>query len=190
MLIHILRRAKELTREGKELFASPSLQYFLKNDIGVEEFKNNPDTLNHFAQLDDFDLFGAIKVWQHDEDAVLSELSDRLVNRDLFKIEISDHPFSTERIDKLRKKICNKLQITNEEGTYFVYANTLSNNAYNDSRENINLLRKNGEVIDVSKASDNLNISALSSPVQKYFLSYPVFRDHQPKQLTMIKDVQ
>ena len=37
----------------------------------------------------------------------------------------------------------------------------------------INLLLKNGSIIELSKASDNLNISALSTPVEKYFLCYP-----------------
>lgn len=186
MLIHVLRRAKTLVLEGKELFASPALNFFLKQNITIDEFKSNPEVLNQFAQLDDFDILGAIKVWQQCDDRVLAELSRRIVERELFKIEVSPIPFTQERIAQIRAKVQAKLNLTEEELDHFVYSDILSNNAYNDSKENINLLMKNGKVMDVSKASDNLNISALSSPVEKYFLSYPVFKSSKPKQLSMI----
>ena len=69
----------------------------------------------------------------------------------------------------------NALQLNEEQAKYFVYSNRLTNNAYNEDKQNINLLFKDGTTMDVSKASDNLNISALSKPVEKYFLSYPIF---------------
>ena len=50
------------------------------------------------------------------------------------------------------------------------------NKAYNEQKQNINLLLKNGSILDLSKASDNLNISALATPVEKYFLCYPVVK--------------
>ena len=173
MLIYILRRAKELVLNGENLFASPALKYFMENKISEEVFKNDPKALENFALLDDFDIFGAIKVWQFSEDKVLSELSKRLVNRNLFKIAISKTPFSKEKINEIRTEVQTRLSLSDSEVDYFVYADKLQNNAYNEHKENINLLMKNGDIVDLSKASDNLNISALSKPVKKYFLSYP-----------------
>ena len=173
MLIHILRRAKELVLNGKNLFASPALKYFMQNKISEEVFKNDQKALENFALLDDFDILGAIKVWQFSDDKVLSKLSKRLVNRDLFKIEISKTPFSEEKINEVREEVQARLSLSDSEVDYFVYADKLQNNAYNEHKENINLLMKNGNIIELSKASDNLNISALSRPVKKYFLSYP-----------------
>ena len=172
MLIHILRRAKELAQNGEILFASPALSYFLTNDIQLDDFKNNPEVLNTFALLDDYDLLGAIKVWQHSKDKVLSILSDHLVNRKLFKIEIAKEPFSEERIIKEREIAKERFGITDSESQYFVYSEILTNNAYNQNKENINLLLKNGNIMDLSDASDNLNISALAHPVAKYCLCY------------------
>ena len=172
MLIHILRRAKQLVLKGEKLFASPALTYFLSNDIKLEDFKNNPEVLNTFALLDDYDILGAIKVWQHSSDKVLSELSSRLVNRKLFKIEIAKEAFSEERINKEKAIAQDRFGITNEEANHFVYSEKLTNNAYNQNKENINLLLKNGTVMDLSDASDNLNISALAHPVAKYCLCY------------------
>ncbi len=173
MLIHTLKRAKTLIQEGKELFGSPALLFFMKNDISCNDFETRPEILDYFAQLDDYDILGAVKVWQHSDDKVLSELSKRIVNRDLFKIEISKSQFTKERIDQIKKQVTEKLELSADEVEYFVHTDILTNNAYNEAKENINLMMKSGEIIDVSKASDNLNISALSKPVEKYFLSYP-----------------
>lgn len=174
MLIHALRRAKQLVKEGNELFASPTLMYFLKNDVKTENFKNDQSVLDKFAALDDYDILGAIKVWQDHPDKVLSMLSTRLVNRDLFKIEISKDPFSPDRICLEKEMVRNQFDLNDEEIEFFVYTDVLSNNAYNQHKQNINMLMKNGEIIDLSKASDNLNISALANPVEKYFLCYPI----------------
>lgn len=173
MLIHILRRAKMIFQSGEKLFASPALEYFLSNNITTEDFKNNPINLETFAELDDSDIFGAIKVWQKSSDKVLSTLANRLMNRKLFKIEISKDPFDDARIAEEKARIKAKLALTDEEVNFFVYSDILVNNAYNQKEQNINLLMKNGEVIDASLASDNLNISTLANPVTKYFLCYP-----------------
>ena len=173
MLIHILRRAKELVQNGEELFGSPALLYFMKNNASKEDFIQNPEVLDTFAQLDDFDILCAIKVWQQNDDFVLSTLSKKLINRELFKIKISKTPFSLEEINSLRERIQKKYNLSEHEISFFVYADVLRNNAYNEDKENINLLMKDGSIIDLVDASDNLNISALTKPVEKYFLSYP-----------------
>ena len=173
MLIHALRRAKQLVLNGTEVFASPALKFFLANTISTEDFKNNPQTLANFAQLDDFDIMGAIKVWQAHPDKVLSELSARLVNRKLFKIQISKVPFTEEEITVKRHEIARKLNVSEEDATFYVYSDILSNNAYNQGKQNINLFMKNGQILDLSLASDNLNISAFTTPVEKWFLCYP-----------------
>ena len=190
MLIHVLRRAKELVLQGKEIFASPALKFFMEKNITAEDFKSNPKVLSYFADLDDYDILGAIKVWQYSDDLVLSELSKRIINRKLFKIEISKTPFSAEHIAEVKANVMTHLAITEDQVKHFIYSDVLTNNAYNFEKENINLLLKNGKVIDVSKASDNLNISALSRPVEKYFLSYPTFNSSRPQQLSLLHGIK
>lgn len=174
MLIHTLRRAKQLSADGQELFASPALKFFLNNSIQTEDFKTRPEVLEKFAELDDYDILGALKVWQKHPDKILSALSKRLVNRELFKIEISTEAFSPDRIALEKELARNQFDLSGNEVDFFVYSDILSNNAYNQNKQNINMLMKNGEIVDLSKASDNLNISALASPVEKFFLCYPV----------------
>ncbi len=185
MLIQALRRAKELKQKGTALFTSPALNYFLENNVSAEDFKSDPKVLERFALLDDYDILGAIKVWQSESDKVLSELSKRIIERRLFKIEVSKTPFSVEKITAIRAEIVKNLNLSEQEAEHFIITNKLTNNAYNFKRENINLVMKSGEIIDVTKASDNLNISALANPVEKFFLSYPIFNADKPRQLPL-----
>jgi len=173
MLTYILRRAKTLVQSGKEIFASPPFKLFLERDISLSDFEKEETLLNQFALLDDFDIMGAVKVWQFNEDKVLSLLATQLVNRKLFKIEISIEAFTEERIQYETDLVKNNFNLTQEDANYFVHTDVLRNNAYNEQREIINLLMKDGSVKDVSQAADNLNIHALSEPVEKYFLCYP-----------------
>jgi HD superfamily phosphohydrolase len=173
MLIHALRRAKFLAKKGETIFASPALTFFMKQDITENDFHQRKEVLENFAQLDDYDIWSAIKVWQSHPDIILAQLSKCLVNRKLFKIVISKEPFSEERIAAERERVQDAYNLNENEVDYFVYSDILTNKAYNQDKQNINLLMKNGEIIDLTKASDNLNISALAQPVEKYFLCFP-----------------
>ncbi len=79
----------------------------LLNDINREIFYNNPDCLENYIQLDDNDIWTALKVWSTHPDRVLSTLSMGMVNRNIFKVEISTEPFSEERKEKSPGKSAN-----------------------------------------------------------------------------------
>ena len=174
MLVKILDRANQLAKRGTELFCSPAFKYFLYQDIDSESFKTK-ETLDAFANLDDTDILGAIKVWQTHEDKVLSMLASMIVNRNLLKIRLQEEPFTEEEIQKRRDQFAQENGISAEDAAYFVFADFIENNAYNATSDRINILYKNGEVKDITEASDNLNIQSLSNPVRKYFLCAPSF---------------
>ena len=60
-----------------------------------------------------------------------------------------------------------------QEASYLVFGGSISNQAYSMDKDTINLLTGSGKVVDVAKASDQLNIEALSKTVVKYYLCYP-----------------
>jgi hypothetical protein len=64
-------------------------------------------------------------------------------------------------------------ELTENEASYFVFSDTISNQAYQMDQDPINLITKTGKVIDVARASDQLNLKALSKKVTKYYLCYP-----------------
>ena len=128
MLISTLLRAKELASQGVELFASPALRFFLYNDINPTEFYNNPDCLENFIQLDDNDIWTALKVWSTHTDKVLSTLSTGMINRNIFKVEISSEPISEDRKKELTLHISQQLGITLSEANYFVSTPSIEKN--------------------------------------------------------------
>ncbi|MEN9348017.1 MAG: hypothetical protein RLZZ77_1528 [Bacteroidota bacterium] len=172
MLVNALKRAKELAERGEKLWCSPALDYFLYNNIGKEDFENDEIALSHFTQLDDYDILSALKVWQSHNDRVLSELARRLVNRQLFKIEIQRNDFTPERIAAETTRIQEKYGYTEEEASYFVIHHSAYNRAYNQQHEIIRMLMKDGTTQDAADASDHFNLAALSETVQKWFLAY------------------
>jgi len=173
MLIHILNRANELSDEGKVLFGAPSLQFFLKNKFSVEDFKLRKDILENFALLDDFDIYAAIKVWALHDDPVLSYLSSCLINRKLFRAELQYKAFEPEYVIKIREEVTKLLKFSDKAIAQIVFEGTITNNAYNPDFDKINILYRDGEVVDIAEASDQINVSVLSKSAMKHFLCYP-----------------
>ena len=171
-LINTLMRAKELAQEGIPLFVSPSLHYFLKNDTTENDFRENSETLNLFLDLDDNDIWSALKVWCTHEDIVLSTLSKALINRRLFKIDISHRPHDTERIDSYVRKLMQHFKISEKEARYFVSSDIITTDMYNEKDDSIDILYRDGSIKDISEASDMLNIELLSKKVEKYYFAY------------------
>ena len=164
MLISTLLRAKEL--------ASPALHFFLYNDINHTEFHNNPDCLENFIQLDDNDIWTALKVWSNHPDKVLSTLSLGMINRNIFKVENSAEPIGEDRIKELTLQISQQLGITLSEANYFVSTPSIEKNMYDPADDSIDIIYKDGTIKNIAEASDMLNISLLSKKVKKYYLCY------------------
>jgi HD superfamily phosphohydrolase len=172
MLVKILERAKELSQEGRNLFASPCFSYFLKNSISMEDFKNNPLNIERFTKLDDNDIFTSIKVWVNDEDLILSTLCMHLIDRNLYQVEITNEPPSIERINNLADKVTDEYEISDDDTSYFVFTDTIKNKAYSVGDGSIKILMKDGSIQDIAGASDYSNLEALAKTVQKYILCY------------------
>jgi HD superfamily phosphohydrolase len=170
ILVKVLKRAKELAERGDVLFANSSLKYFLYNKINEDNFTD--ETLEMFSNLDDYDVLSAIKEWTNHEDKILSLLSKMIVDRKLLKIEMKIDAFSEEVINKKRTKFSKKLGLSEEETNYFVFSQEIKNQAYNTEKP-ILILNKSGKLKDIAKASDQLNIQALTKPVVKHFICYP-----------------
>ena len=173
MVVKAIERARYLLAKGEQLDASPAFAYFLKNKIGLADFKDTSQTLEYYSRLDDLDVLSAFKYWQNGNDKVLRILSEAILDRKLFKIEISGKPFSESRLTALRKIAMKHYKLTEEEAQYLVFSDATSNYAYNPNENRINILMNSGEIMDIANASDQLNITALSVPVTKHYVFYP-----------------
>jgi len=173
LLINILKRAKELAAKNTELFATPALKEFLYNEHNLASFTENAELLSVFAELDDTDIMASIKVWMKHDDKTLSELCTMLVNRNLYKIKLQTKQFDKIDVATIKTDIQKKLNISEKEVHYFVFQNSIINNAYNPTMDKINILLKNNTISDITEAADTFNIKALATPVKKWFLCFP-----------------
>ncbi len=174
MVIRVMQRARDLARAGVPVPGSSCLTYFLGRAVTLAEFQEDSDILNRFVQLDDIDIWGAIKTWVNHEDKVLSFLAQCLLNRQLFKIVIRPEPYDEDFQLGIVELIAETFQLPLDDARQLMITGKLSNTAYDpNSHETIDILTKLGKVVNVTEASDLPNIRALSQKVQKHYICYP-----------------
>lgn len=170
MLVSALTRAKELANKGVELFASPALHFFLYNNINAEVFRNNDKCLENYIKLDDNDIWTSLKIWCDHPDTILSTLSQGIINRELFKVKVTENNITKERKSEIIQSISNQLNITKKDAEYFFFVNTIGKDMYSKEDDSIEIMYKDGETRDIAYASDMLNISTLSKKIRKYYI--------------------
>ena len=173
MMVKALARAKELSSQGVDLFATPALAHFLNNRIDLQSFLANESHLMWFTRLDDTDILSGIKIWADHEDPILSLLCSKIIHRDLFRTEMSSLPFTKEYVANINARVIQRFAISEKDLDYFVYQGIVGNNAYDVSAGHICVVDKDGSLKDITQASDLSNIEALAKRVEKYLITYP-----------------
>ena len=95
-----------------------------------------------------------------------------MVDRLIFKVEVSNEPFDTERVESIKKDASQRIGISLKEADYLVMTSRIERNMYNPADDSIDILYNDGTIRGVAEASDMLNISLLSKKVKKYYLCY------------------
>ena len=176
VLVNVLRRAKDLSRQGKDIFAPPSLKYFLQNEVDAEWFDRHEQALKMYEDMDDSDIWSAMKAWKYSDDKILSTLATDMLNRHIFKVEVNEDPVGEERITEIAETIAHKMGISTEEARrYMMSINTIQKDMYNVDDDSITILYKDGTMKDISEASELLNVQLLSKKIRKYYLCYQRF---------------
>ncbi len=91
-----------LMKRALFLFQQNENIWFAKNTAFETFLSGDEITLEKHLQLDDNDIIFHIKQWQNSDDKILKDLSDRFLNRRLFKVFDLDMP-ENEREDFLKK---------------------------------------------------------------------------------------
>jgi len=176
VLINMLNRAKYLIRNGQQVFASPALLYFLNNDVDKVWFDTHPEALTYYGELDDSDIWSAMKAWKHHNDKILSTLATDMLDRHIFKVEVTEEPVEDTHIETIAKEISAQMEITIDDAKqYMMSVNTISKDMYNVDDDSIAILYKDGRIRDISEASELLNVQLLSKKIRKYYLCYQRF---------------
>ncbi len=173
ILISLINRAKEIAQSGQNVSTSAALEQFLTQNYTLEDFQNRPSLLAQYAKLDDYDIWGAIKCWSTHGDKILRLLANMMLERKLFKISLRNEPLKKSEITAVRESIASVLNIRQADSRYFYAHGEVSNAAYASGKKNINILKKDGSIVELSEAADLPNIKAMSKIVKKYYLSWP-----------------
>ena len=173
LLVNIIKRAQYVAGAGEQLPASEALSLFLYHKFTLDDFVEKKNILTVFGDLDDYDVWGAIKHWQSHRDPVLSQLCKMLLQRKLFQIKLTTTPIQKAEIEKVKDHISKEWKLRKSDVVYMFSHGTVSNEAYLSERNSIQILMKSGELLDVAQASDLPNIKAMSKIVKKNYLCWP-----------------
>lgn len=173
ILVNIVRRAQYLFRSGERLPASESLKLFLLNSYTADDFLDQPALIEQFGQLDDNDVWGAIKLWKTNGDPILSDLCTMLLTRNLFRITLTTEPIKKNQVEKIRSKIVREYGVLRKDAAYLFSHGVVTNEAYLADADTIHVLTSSGQVMDIASASDLQNIKALRKIVKKNYLCWP-----------------
>ncbi len=171
ILIQLLKRAKQLYRDGFNLECPSNLLYFIAENYNSNT--NRADLLKNFALLDDTDLTMAIKLWQNSADFILSTLSNTLINRKLFKTFLSKDPIPKSFIEDKITLVMDSFGIDYETAKWFVIDGEVTNRTYDEEKEQINILSKKGELVDVKTFSEHHNLNLIAAFEKKYYCCFP-----------------
>ena len=166
MLVKILERAKQLGPWKPNLGAA--LDKFLYDPSESGTMKN----LDLFCKLDDTDITAAIKSWCEHPDKVLSILCKGITGRALLKMKFENAPIPQNLIDTLRAGISLRLGISKEDASFLAFSGEATNRTYDPSDERINILFKDGKVLDISQVDNALIHHNLSRPVKKFYICF------------------
>lgn len=165
MLRKLIVRAKETIETER----NDGIFYFLHhNNLDL-----HTETLERFAEVDDSDILQLIKKALKANDKILQILADGLLNRNLFKTVLLNNDIENEYVDEIRNKVMQKFLIDAKAVNFLIEKNTTENRAYNSRYEKIRILMKNGEIKDITSASDNDFLQKLNKTVVKYYVCFP-----------------
>ena len=173
VMVNLLKRSKEgRSKEARSKDIAPPLRYFLENDVDATWFKTHPEALQMYAELDDNDIWSAMKTWKHSDDPILSLLATDMLDRHLFHVEVRDEPPTEEEITSIRQQIAASYNVSYDDTRYLFYVAEIGKDMYNPADDSIGILYKDGTVKDIADASEILNVQLLSKKIRKYYLCY------------------
>ena len=165
MLLNFFKRYKYLQKTGNNNQLNNKLKELFSDKISTA------DKLKIFSKIDDSDIIQLLKESFNSKDFVLSKLSKMLLNRKLLKIEFSDKKFNKALIFNHIKNFKKKYGVNDEISSYFIFTDTISNKLYDENEKKIEILKKNGNTLNISEISKRIKIS-MSTNKKKYFLCY------------------
>jgi hypothetical protein len=88
------------------------------------------------------------------------------------RIHLDNEPITDEQVQSYRSRL-QAQGFATEALPYFVFSGQITNSAYKDGEDKINVLLKDGRIAGLNRVADQLHLSVLTNATHKYFLCYP-----------------
>jgi len=171
LIIDLLKRAQELVDAGVDLPASPMLKWFMEHQPDDATLENDPEVLNKFLLLDDSDVLVSCKMWITHSDPTLRFLANKLLDRDLNQVLLSNTPFSNENLTAWKTTVEN--QNNSIQAAYLFSTGVVENDVYNPAKGAIKILQKDGRLVDFAEVSTHMRHLLEEKNVVKHYVYLP-----------------
>ena len=114
----------------------------------------------------------SIKQWQYHPDYVLSDLSKRLLERQLLKIKLDLNPLEAS-VAALKRKELVAMGIDKKNSDEIVFEGSVSNQMYVPKENNFIQIKDGKQIKSLAHYLRYLDLDHFSSPHVKYYLCYP-----------------
>ncbi|MHB2019907.1 MAG: HD domain-containing protein [Candidatus Xenobia bacterium] len=159
----VLERARELADGGDAIYLPPNLRF-------VFEARRDDELLDSYLDIDDYDVFAAIKQWQRATDPVLSYLARSFMGRHLFK------SIPCPEDADLHARVWSRMtERYGDNARYYCHFDRPSDSAYDFYRAGagkptIQVLVAPGETREISQAAMTGAIRALAHEVSRSYV--------------------
>ncbi len=127
-------------------------------------------SLDLFLKLDDSDVIQALKNHQPFEDALLSYLSEGILNRRLFRSQLSTRPFPADEPQRILQRIKAGLNVDESTARQLLFSGSETTRFYDWKPNQIQFLMKDGSTKSFEEVSDLGDTRHLTT---KYYIVYP-----------------
>jgi HD superfamily phosphohydrolase len=171
LIIDVLKRAQALVDSGHDLPASPMLKWFMEHQPDDATLENDPEVLNKFLMLDDSDVLVSCKMWITHPDPTLRFLANKLLDRDLHQVMLSNQPFSALNLEHWNKSVIE--MNADVQSDYLFATGVVENDVYNPAKGAIKILQKDGRIVDFAEVSTHMRHLLEEKNVVKHFVYLP-----------------
>lgn len=173
----IVRRAKDLLDQGKELPVHEPLRSLLKSRTGRQNLDR--EFLERYMAVDESDMWCVFKQWRSSGDFILSFLCDAVVNRRLFSARLSDVPPEPAEAQRIGRAIRERYGIGEDLLKYLFVVRRVDNHVYRPQEDNIRIKLRGGDVRNITEVSQQVNFTTDRTET-KYLIVFPKeFRDEK-----------
>jgi DNA-binding response OmpR family regulator len=146
--------------------------FLLIDNLRYDQWKVLQPIIEQYYRIESEDIYYSIlpTTTQYARNALFAGLLPTEIEKKYPNYWINE---DEEEIEFRKESVISYYDLSPDEVNYFVLSGSAQNSAYDHTHEGINILFKDGQLLDIAEVSDQLTAEVLSKTVKKYFICYP-----------------